>query len=188
MKKKAGKNKLFKSKDDVLSMFLGLVVVVAVGGFVVNFIEKRKGSVDVPGVKNDLKVEELTQPKEEKLAADEVKVVKNDSLWKIAERQYGDGFKWVEIAKLNNIKNPDLIEIGQILKLPQIEKAVADTDTVIKEDREYQVVKGDSLWKIAVREYNDGYQWTKIWSDNKAKLNDPNKLEIGMTLHLRGKI
>jgi len=45
-------------------------------------------------------------------------------LWKIAEREYGDGFKWVEIAKLNNLKNPDLIEKGQILKLPQIEKEV----------------------------------------------------------------
>ncbi len=185
MTKKAKKS-FFKSKDDVVSMFLGLAVVVAVGGFMVNFIEKRKGSVDIPGVKNDLKIEELSQPKEGNLAADEIKVVVNDSLWKIAEREYGDGFKWVEIAKLNNLKNPDLIEKGQILKLPQIEKEV--TKNIEKEDRDYKVVRGDSLWKIAVREYGDGYQWTKIWQDNKAKLNSPDKLEIGMTLRLRGKI
>jgi len=185
MTKKAKKS-FFKSKDDVVSMFLGLAVVVAVGGFMVNFIEKRKGSVDIPGVKNDLKIEELSQPKEENLAADEIKVVVNDSLWKIAEREYGDGFKWVEIAKLNNLKNPNLIEKGQILKLPQIEKEVAKN--IEKEDRDYKVVRGDSLWKIAVREYGDGYQWVKIWQDNKAKLNSPDKLEIGMTLRLRGKI
>jgi len=180
------KNRWFKSKDDVVSMFLGLAVVVAVGGFMVNYIEKRKGNVDVPGVQNDLKIEELAQSKERNLASDEVKVVANDSLWKIAEREYGDGFKWVEIAKLNNLKNPNVIESGQILKLPQIEKVVAKTE--VKEDREYQVIKGDSLWKIAVREYGDGYQWTKVWQDNKSKLNSPDKLEIGMTLRLRGKI
>lgn len=185
MTKKAKKS-FFKSKDDVVSMFLGLAVVVAVGGFMVNFIEKRKGSVDIPGVKNDLKIEELSQPKEENLAVDEIKVVDNDSLWKIAEREYGDGFKWVEIAKLNNLKNPNLIEKGQILKLPQIEKEVAKN--IEKEDRDYKVVRGDSLWKIAVREYGDGYQWVKIWQDNKAKLNSPDELEIGMTLRLRGKI
>ena len=185
MKKKIKKS-WFKSKDDVVSMFLGLAVVVAVGGFMVNFIEKRKGNIDIPGVKNDLKIEELAQPKEGNLAADEVKVVVNDSLWKIAEREYGDGFKWVEIARLNNIKDPNIIEKGQILKLPQIEKVVVKIEE--KEDRDYKVVRGDSLWKIAVREYGDGYQWTKIWTDNKDKLNSPDQLEIGMILRLRGKI
>lgn len=180
------KNRWFKSKDDVVSMFLGLAVVVAVGGFMVNYIEKRKGNVDVPGVQNDLKIEELALSKEEKLAENEIRVAKNETLWKIAEREYGDGFKWVEIAKLNSLKNPNVIESGQILKLPQIEKVVAKTE--VKEDREYKVAKGDSLWKIAVREYGDGYQWTKIWQDNKDKLNSPDKLEIGMNLRLRGKI
>jgi len=184
MKKKT-KNRFFKSRDDVVSMFLGLAVVVAVGGFMINFIEKRKGNVGIPGVVNDLKVEELEKSKDG-LASNEIRVKENDSLWKIAEREYKDGYKWVEIAKANNIKNPDLIDKGQVLKLPQIEVEVPKTE--VKEDREYKVVRGDSLWKIAVREYGDGYQWTKIWSDNKDKLNSPDKLEIGMKLHLRGKI
>ena len=184
--KKNVKNRWFKSKDDVISMFLGLAVVVAVGGFMVNFIEKRKGSVDIPGVKNDLKIEELTEVKEEKLAEDEIKVINSDSLWKIAEREYGDGYKWVEIARLNNIKDPNVIESGQILKLPQIEKVEAKSEVI--EGREYKVAEGDTLWQIAVREYGDGYEWTKIWQDNKGKLNSPDELEIGMTLRLRGKI
>lgn len=47
------------------------------------------------------------------------KVVKGDFLWEIALRAYGDGYKWTEIAKVNNLTNPDLIFAGNVLKLPR---------------------------------------------------------------------
>jgi len=46
-------------------------------------------------------------------------VVRGDNLWDIAVRAYGDGFKWVEIAKANNLANPDLIHAGNVLTLPR---------------------------------------------------------------------
>ena len=46
-------------------------------------------------------------------------VQKGDYLWNIAVRAYGDGYKWVEIAKTNNLDNPDIIHSGNILKLPR---------------------------------------------------------------------
>lgn len=46
-------------------------------------------------------------------------VVKGDNLWDIAVRSYGDGYKWVEIAKANNIVNPNIIHSGNILILPR---------------------------------------------------------------------
>ena len=46
-------------------------------------------------------------------------VSKGESLWLIAEKLYGDGTKWVEIAKASNLRHPDLIEVGQELVLPQ---------------------------------------------------------------------
>lgn len=187
---KAVKNKIFKSKDDIVSMFLGLVVVVAVVGFVVNFIEKRKGNIDIPGVSNDIKIEEVV--KSENITKDgEYMVQKNDSLWKIAEKIYNDGYKWTEIAKENGIKNPSLIYSGQKLKLPKIEiiaKDSTDGKGEIANNTEYTVVRGDSLWKIAVNVYGDGYKWTEIWKNNRNKLNSPDELEIGMVLVLYGKI
>ena len=191
-KKKSG---FFKSREDVVSMFLGLVVVVAVVGFIVNFIEKRKGSVDVPGVSNDIKIEKNNL--ETNIASVDgenyVTVKKGDSLWKIAVMQYNDGYKWVEIAKVNNLNNPNVISDGDKLLLPKIKNV--DTKTKIEEDTvalnkktEYVVVKGDSLWKIATKVYGDGYQWTKIWQDNRNKLNSPDKLEVGMSLLIYGKI
>ena len=46
-------------------------------------------------------------------------VVKGDNLWNIAVKAYGDGFKWVEIAKVNNLKNPNIIHAGNVLILPR---------------------------------------------------------------------
>ena len=47
------------------------------------------------------------------------KVVKGDYLWDIAVRAYGDGYKWVEIAKANKLVNPNLIHSGNVLKIPR---------------------------------------------------------------------
>lgn len=45
-----------------------------------------------------------------------VTVEKNDTLYAIA-RDYGNGKTYQELAKLNNIQNPDLIYVGQTIKL-----------------------------------------------------------------------
>lgn len=47
------------------------------------------------------------------------KIAKGDSLWTIAVRAYGDGYKWVEIAKENNITNPNIIHTGNVLSIPR---------------------------------------------------------------------
>lgn len=44
-------------------------------------------------------------------------VKRGDTLWAIAKKELGDGSKYTELAKLNNIKNPNLIYPGQVLKL-----------------------------------------------------------------------
>ncbi len=46
-------------------------------------------------------------------------VVKGDNLWEIAVRAYGDGYRWSEIARENNLGNPNLIHSGNILILPR---------------------------------------------------------------------
>ena len=46
-------------------------------------------------------------------------IQKGDYLWGIAIRAYGDGYKWIEIARANNLKNPNLIHSGNNLKIPR---------------------------------------------------------------------
>lgn len=45
-------------------------------------------------------------------------VVHGDDLWDIAVKEYGNGYRWVDIAKTNNLVNPDLIHAGNVLQLP----------------------------------------------------------------------
>ena len=49
-------------------------------------------------------------------------VVAGDSLSKIAKREYGDASKWRQIYQANKdvIDNPDLIEPGQNLIIPEV--------------------------------------------------------------------
>jgi LysM repeat protein len=43
-------------------------------------------------------------------------VVRGDTLWALCKKYLGNGSKYPEIAKLNNIPNPDLILPGQVIK------------------------------------------------------------------------
>lgn len=45
-------------------------------------------------------------------------VKKGDTLWAIAQARYNDPYKWVEIARANNLANPDLIYEGTTFTLP----------------------------------------------------------------------
>ncbi len=46
-------------------------------------------------------------------------VTQGDDLWEIAVRAYGDGYRWVEIARANNLANPDLIHTDNVLIIPR---------------------------------------------------------------------
>lgn len=46
-------------------------------------------------------------------------VVKDDNLWDIAVRAYGDGYRWTDIANTNKLENPGLIFSGNVLNLPR---------------------------------------------------------------------
>ena len=59
-------------------------------------------------------------------------VKKGDSLWRIAKQQLGSGVKWKELYEANKdqIKDPNLIFVGQELEIPGEEPAPVDPDPV----------------------------------------------------------
>jgi nucleoid-associated protein YgaU len=46
------------------------------------------------------------------------RVQSGDTLWSLAERFYGQGRRWEEIAHANELKNGDGLIAGSIIKIP----------------------------------------------------------------------
>lgn len=130
-------------------------------------------------------------------------VQKGETLWQIAESKYTSGYNWVDIARANNLVNPDDIHAGDRLVLPKVTAKVPTIQTektqVAKNVQEnttpavgtsmnkitgkiYTVEKGDNLWSIAVRAYGDGYKWVDIARANNlanpGMIFSGNKLDI----------
>jgi hypothetical protein len=110
------RKKYFKSTEEIVSMFLGLIIVVVVGGLIFSYFQKNKGNINIPG-SSDISLSD----KSDGDRSDFYEVELGDSLWKIAEKKYNNGYAWTEIAKANNIKNPSVIEVGQKIVLPEVE-------------------------------------------------------------------
>lgn len=133
-------------------------------------------------------------------------VAEGDTLWSISEKVYGTGFNWQMIAEANNITDPNNLEAGTKLRIPSLTPTPGE-ETAMEEEvspseesaeevpseaveptkpadnaSEYTVAAGDSLWKIAVAQYNDGYKWVEIARANK--LVNPDVIHAGNRLVL----
>lgn len=175
--------KTLKLNESTISMVLGALVIVIAGVLIVNYF-KDKGSSTLPFLQTEKETSqiELVEPKE-------YVVQKGDTLWTIAEKNYGSGYNWVDIASVNKLDNPGEITEGQNLTLPAVESKIstveetAETNTMepVTSDT-YTVVKGDNLWNIAVRAYGDGYRWIDIANANN--LTNPNLIHPGNVFSL----
>jgi len=61
----------------------------------------------------------------------EVSVQPGETLYGIAQREMGDGAKYQELARYNNISNPNVISVGQIIRIPSsINQASGQSDSL----------------------------------------------------------
>ncbi len=95
-------------------------------------------------------------------------VQRGDSLWSIAEKLLGDGIRFLELAKLNNITSPYTIHVGQVLS--------------ISGARLYTVKAGDSPWQIAQEILGDGRRYAEIVQLNGLK--EPYTIYAGQILKI----
>jgi len=187
--------KRLKLAEGPITMILGAAVVIVVGILLFNYLrgvskERKLGipeeKVEEVGIKEVVPEAQPTPPAS--LPAT-YKTKKGDHLWKIAKQFYGSGYNWVDIAQANSLKNPNLIAADQELTVPDApvrqpkglpktgmgeEKAIAGNT--------YTVARGDNLWKIAVRAYQDGFKWPEIAKANN--LANPNLIHPGNILKL----
>ena len=81
-------------------------------------------------------------------------VIPGDSLWSIAERFLGSGYKYNKIVVLNGLTS-DVIYPGQVLKIPSSGSTI-----------NYTVVEGDTLWSIAKKFLGAGTKYGLIMTAN----------------------
>ncbi len=173
---------------------MGVLVVLAIGGLAYRYFQAN----GLP-LKTEKEEQEQEQTQEKEETVEEVQipethtVSEGESLWQIAERYYLSGYNWIDIAEANNLSNPDLLETGQELAIPEVESRTITVtelpETGIAEEVQiendtYTVVEGDSLSKIALRAYGDMFEWPKIWSANRDQVSNPNIIEPGMVLEI----
>ena len=94
-------------------------------------------------------------------------VKKGDTLSEIAQK-YGTTYQ--ELARINNIANPDLIYVGQVIKIN------------VTSETTYTVKSGDTLSGIASKY---GTTWQKLYEKNRSVIgNDPNLIKPGQVLKI----
>lgn len=191
--------KNIKLNESTISMILGAIVIVVVGLLVVNYFrDLDTGSTILPIGTEDFE-ETTTLPIS-------YTVAKGEDLWKIADNFYGTGYNWVDIASENDISDPNAIEEGQSLTIPDVAPRFVEEEEIALEiapdaaesegveervepevlakteetpivGATYTVASGDTLWDIAVRAYGDGFRWVDIARAND--LANPNLIHPG---------
>lgn len=181
-----------QSNQSKLSLVLGALIVLVLGILVFNYFVRNKATLG-PAQTTQQETQEDVSP--DKLPG-KYTVKEDDTLFVIAEKYYQDGYQYPEIAQANNLTNVDLLEVGQVLQIPKLEKILPSPSPAdepspspssdpslwgspIKSDS-YTVVEGDWLSKIAGRAYGDVMAYPRIAQANN--IANPNLIYPGQVL------
>jgi nucleoid-associated protein YgaU len=193
--------KKIKLSEPTISTILGALVILVVGILIFNYFKAGQSQPEILETAEEtsvspeeqeagVKLVEVEKENGQKEMAKIYKVEPGDYLSLISKKIYGTGQYWAVIAKENSLDNPDLLAVGQELRLPDLGLEMAQPaapevqnkpQATIDGDK-YTVVAGDHLWSIAVRAYGDGYKWTEIAQVNN--LAHPDFLAVGQKLTL----
>jgi nucleoid-associated protein YgaU len=183
----------FKITESYTSLILGAIVVLIAGILVLSFAKINRNKV-TSSVRDFVDVEKLDL--QDSNTSSTYTVRPGDDLWTISVNVYNDGYKWVEIAKLNKLENPGLIYAGNKLIIPtqkHTEQVAINSNSISKiqsttisnnpiTGTTYVIKSGDNLWNICVRAYGDGYKWPEIAKINH--LENPDLIFSGNTLQI----
>ena len=115
----------------------------------------------------------------------EYTVKDKDTLGKIALKYYGNSDYWYLISEYNHLENPNMIYVGQKLKIPADLSTILEYDqdyTKYEADKTYTVKKGDTMYCIVRMEYGKENQETVDKLATYNNLSDPNRISVGQVL------
>lgn len=99
-------------------------------------------------------------------------------------------FVLVGVLLFNYFRSADKATEGQTTSASteqtEEQRAEMTVEEVVKSGlpSEYTVKAGDSLWKIAEQAYGSGYEWNKIYAENKSVIKSPSLIIVGTKITL----
>ena len=114
-----------ESNQSRLSMILGALILVVVGILIFNYFNKNKSSLG-PAQQTDQTLQDVSPNN----LPGKYTVKEGDTLFIIADKYYQDGSKFEDIAKANDLKDIDSIEVGQVLEIPKLELSPSGAPSV----------------------------------------------------------
>lgn len=103
-----------ETNQSKLSMVLGALIILVVGILVFNYFNQQKPAL------GPSQQAENTQDVAPQNLPGKYKVKDGDTLYQIAQTYYQDGYQYTEVAKANNLTDPNSLEVGQILDIPKL--------------------------------------------------------------------
>ncbi|MSR34316.1 MAG: LysM peptidoglycan-binding domain-containing protein [Phycisphaerales bacterium] len=129
-------------------------------------------------------------------------VVEGDTLTSIAKQYWGTSQGWENIEKVNPGLTPTNLKLGAKLNIPAKETAVSApmksssgasstfTSGAVSASTsgDYEIISGDTLYKISSKIYGDAKYWRDIYEANKKTIGeDPAALVVGTKLTIPAK-
>lgn len=189
-----------QSNQSKVSLILGALIVLVIGILVFNYFNRNQASLGPAQQTQTTQQSPQPDVAQDKLPGPYT-VKDGDTLFTIAEKYYADGNKFEDIAKANNLTNPDEIIVGQILQISKLDSELAQVSPTSSpqpssssgtgggnttiwgpriEENTYTVVENDWLSKIAGRAYGDVMAYERIAQANN--ISNPDHIEPGMVL------
>ena len=103
-------------------------------------------------------------------------VAAGENLYRIGLRY---GISWMAIANANNLTNPNILTVGQVLNLPGASTPTPTPTPSPQTETTYIVQAGDNLYRIGLR---FGISWVQIAEANG--LVNPNMIKVGNELKI----
>lgn len=198
-----------KLNQSYLNLVLGLLIVLVAGILVLNYFKKNQ--TNLGPAQNTSEQNQANKDVDPANLPGKYTVKEGDTLFKIAQAYYNDGYKFPKLAEVNKIANSDNIEAGLVLEIPKLEEtqqaAVTATESTTTNTTAsdttstgtggainqtiwgesitgdtYTVVEGDWLSKIAGRAYGDIMAFDKIAKANN--ISNPDVIEPGTVLKI----
>lgn len=112
-------------------------------------------------------------------------IQKQDTLYKIAQKFYGNGKLWPRIAAANgdSVPDPEVLKVGTEIMIPALEEALRHKPIPVPPAVEtYIVQKGDTLSSISRMHYGNNSGVELIYQTNRDRIENKNILKPGTVL------